>query len=104
VAGGVFYLGGPFPARYAGAYFYADFMAGWISALDTTFGESVPLAIGVRGPLDLRVSSDGTLYYLSYERGSVYRIDYVPSGEAAAGAPELRHEDLIGRTFLCIGE
>jgi len=100
IAGGAFYPGGQFPSSYAGAYFFADFMAGWISVLDLARNEAVPFAVDVRGPVDLRIDSDGALYYLSFERGAVYRIHY--AGETDGPGSAIRPEDVAPRTFLCV--
>jgi glucose/arabinose dehydrogenase len=80
ITGGAFYSppAAQFPASYAGDYFFADYCGGWIRKLDPANGNSVVnFASGISLPVDLKVADDGSLYYLSYGSGSVYRIEYV---------------------------
>jgi putative heme-binding domain-containing protein len=54
-------LGEPF----AGRYFFADFVHGWIKALDRNDGKQADeFASGLRRPVDLRFAADGSLYVL----------------------------------------
>lgn len=70
ITGGTFY--NPpvvqFPAEYVGKYFFTDFKAGWIKVLDPDHPEKLrDFASGFasnRGVVDLKVSADGSLYYL----------------------------------------
>ncbi len=80
ITGGVFYRPATqqFPASYQGRYFFADVMAGWIRCLDPATGEVTIFANGLVTPVDLKVSPDGMLYYLSREKGAnVHRIVYI---------------------------
>ena len=81
ITGGAFYspLTAQFPADYVGDYFFADYCGGWIRKLDPAAGNSVAsFATGIASPVDLKVSDDGSLYYLARGAGSatgvVYRI------------------------------
>jgi glucose/arabinose dehydrogenase len=69
-----------FPLKYWGAYFFADFCAGWVAAR-TADGASLPIAWDIVRPVDLQMGPDGSLYYLargaSATEGHVGRIDYV---------------------------
>jgi glucose/arabinose dehydrogenase len=83
ITGGAFYspLTQQFPASYVGDYFFADYCAGWIRKLDPAAGNSVvSFASGMAFPVDLKVSDDGSLYYLARGAGAstgvVYRIQY----------------------------
>ncbi|MCX5673341.1 MAG: PQQ-dependent sugar dehydrogenase, partial [Planctomycetota bacterium] len=82
VTGGVFYdpAHQSFPERYAGKYFFADYCGNWIKFIDPyappEAGAASTLATGVSSPVDLRVGSDGSLYYLSRSAGAVGRIEY----------------------------
>ncbi len=96
ITGGAFYNAGTptFPAQFQGMYFYADFCANWIRVIDPTivrpwttpiptpFQTPVTFATGVNGPVDLKVGSDGALYYLARGSGAVYRVQY---GSSAPG-------------------
>jgi uncharacterized repeat protein (TIGR03806 family) len=98
IAGGAFY--NPrrvqFPPEYAGKYFFADFKAGWIKTLDPDHPAQVK-DFATRFPLwqvvDLKVSDDGCLYYLTRNAwvrdkdfrpntGALYRVRY--TGERMA--------------------
>jgi len=79
ITGGAFY--NPqivqFPNTYLGKYFFADFCGGWIRTLDPAAGNAVAeFATGISLPVDLRVSADGSLYYLARGSGSVNRIEF----------------------------
>ena len=79
ITGGAFY--NPqivqFPSNYVGNYFFADFCGGWIQKLDPSMGNAVTgFATGISLPVDLKVSSDGFLYYLARGNGSVNRIGF----------------------------
>ena len=77
IAGGAFYnpATNQFPASEVGAYFFADFINGWIRKLDPNNGSQVTtFATGIRFPVDLKVGADGRLYYLSRGSGSVMAI------------------------------
>jgi glucose/arabinose dehydrogenase len=86
ISGGAFYNppAVQFPESYTGKYFFADYCGGWINYLDPnnlpqTNGATV-FATGLSSPVDLAISSDGSLYYL--QRGSggqVWRIQYTSS-------------------------
>ncbi|MDQ3668304.1 MAG: PQQ-dependent sugar dehydrogenase [Acidobacteriota bacterium] len=79
ITGGTFYNPetAQFPSAYVGDYFFADFCAGWIKKLDPVNGNTVAdFATGISSPVDLKVSIDGSLYYLARGTGSVHKIEY----------------------------
>jgi glucose/arabinose dehydrogenase len=84
VTGGVFYdpATQQFPNTYVGKYFYADLCAGWIRLFDPATRATSAFAEGVPNPVDLKVSSDGSLWYLARLSGSVSRVRF-----AAANTP-----------------
>jgi glucose/arabinose dehydrogenase len=83
ITGGVFYNPATlqFPQGYEGDYFFADFCSGWIRRLEQTspgggFAAS-EFATGLERPIDLEVSKEGELYYLSRgTTGLVGKIGY----------------------------
>lgn len=84
IAGGAFYnpTTVQFPATYVGKYFFADLCGGWIRLFEPANGTASGFASGISQPVDLKVSSDGSLYYLSIGSGSVFRVRFtatVPS-------------------------
>ncbi len=55
----------PWPKQYRGRYFFADFVLGWIKALDPASPSTAEtFATGLRRPVDLRFAPDGSLYVL----------------------------------------
>ncbi len=79
ITGGAFYnpQTTQFPSTYVGNYFFADYCAGWIRKLDPANGNAVSgFATGISSPVDLKVSTDGSLYYLARGTGSVHKIEY----------------------------
>ena len=79
IVGGAFYnpAASQFPAGYAGVYFFADLCGGWIRKLDPANGNQVTtFATGLSSPVDLKVSADGSLYYLVRGLSSVYRVRF----------------------------
>ncbi len=89
--GGVFYDGNLFPGSYKGLYFFGDYQRGFIRALDVNTGTAIDFATNVdQGLVRMDVRPDGAIYYLSYDRGGIYKINYTgsanrpPTVEAAA--------------------
>ncbi len=76
ITGGVFYNGGNYPPEYNGNYFFADYLGNWIKRLNPSNNQVVNFVTGLSSPVDLRVGGNGQIYYLSYSKGSVYRIQY----------------------------
>ncbi len=72
IAGGAFYnpTTQQFPAEYTGDYFFADLCSGWIRRFDSTGGAATGFATGISAPVDLKVSSGGSLFYLARGSGS----------------------------------
>jgi glucose/arabinose dehydrogenase len=77
IAGGAFYNPptNQFPNADVGAYFFADFINGWIRKLSPNNGNQVTdFASGLSNPVDLKVGPDGRLYYLARGNGTVMAI------------------------------
>jgi uncharacterized repeat protein (TIGR03806 family) len=67
ITGGVFYDPArlQFPQQYAGRYFFADFMYGWLRTLDPADPWTAqPFASGLAGTVALELAPDGSLYVL----------------------------------------
>jgi glucose/arabinose dehydrogenase len=81
ITGGAFYdpATTQFPVSYFGKYFFADFCSGWIRLLDPATNTATDFAAGINSPVDLRVTLDGSLYYLARGAGAVFRIQYPPN-------------------------
>ena len=81
ITGGAFYNPATiqFPSGYIGNYFFADFCSGWIRLLNTTNYTATGFATGLSLPVDLKVTPDGSLYYLARGGGgAVFKIQYSP--------------------------
>ena len=79
VVGGTFYnpVTQQFPSSYVGDYFFADHCGGWIRELDPANGNTVTtFATGLVDTVDLKTAPDGSLWYMSYGTGAVYRVSY----------------------------
>jgi glucose/arabinose dehydrogenase len=81
ITGGTFYnpATGQFPSSYTGKYFFADLCSGWIRVLDPANNTAADFASGVSSPVDLKVSADGSLYYLAMGSSSVFKVQYSPA-------------------------
>ena len=93
ITGGAFYnppadANSPFPNDYRGDYFFADFCGGWINKLDPDpdkdpNSKSVEVTGFASGagefPVDLKVGSEGDLFFLARDPGSVEKISYAPT-------------------------
>ena len=85
IAGGAFY--NPpvqqFPSEFVGDYFFADLCSGWIRRFHPISGTADGFATGVSSPVDLKVSTDGSLFYLARGSGSntgvVFKIQHTAS-------------------------
>ena len=90
ITGGAFYdpVTVNFPAGTEGDYFFADFCAGWIDRIDlaTKVVSRVIDGTGVRGPIDIKVADDGSLFYLVRAADDgisrVRRVRYIGPGVA----------------------
>lgn len=76
VVGGDIYQGDIFPKDYRGAYFFADYNAGIIWAMNSAARtvEIAEFASGFSGVVQIRAGSDGGLYVLSIRSGTLERI------------------------------
>jgi glucose/arabinose dehydrogenase len=83
IVGSAFYEPGTpnFPATYAGSYFFADYVGGWIHRLDPAADNAVNIFARIPGSkTDLQVGPDGALYVLAEIDGTwgVERISFGP--------------------------
>jgi glucose/arabinose dehydrogenase len=78
IAGGAFYnpTTVQFPSSYVGKYFFADLCSGWIRLMDPATNTATGFATGINQMVDLKVASDGSLYYLSIGAGSVLKVQF----------------------------
>ncbi len=92
ISGTAFYptSGGPYPAAYDGALFFADYARNCIWMMPAG-GNGLPdpgliatFASALSGPVDLQVGPDGALYYVGFDDSRIYRITVGPSAIATA--------------------
>ncbi len=79
IAGGAFYTPATnqFPAQYAGKYFFSDWCRSWIKVLDPATNTVTNFGVGEAwGLVDLDVGPDGSLYYVLWSFGVVFKIQY----------------------------
>lgn len=90
VTGGAFYnpVAIQFPRSYVGVYFVGDYVNRWIHVLDpqntnavSEFATQVAPQNG-RGVVDLKVSAEGRLYYLTRSPDGLWAIEYTNSPPA----------------------
>jgi glucose/arabinose dehydrogenase len=103
IAGGAFYnpLVTQFPVDYVGDYFFADLCNDWIRRYDVATDSAIGFATSATdGLVDLKVGSDGSLYYLARGGGSstgvVYRVQFAPPNLSGIGI----YNPPDGRWFL----
>jgi glucose/arabinose dehydrogenase len=81
IVGGTF-APSTFPHPYRAAYFFADWVRGWIRFVDVAAerkaGSSRIFATRAPGPVALHVGPDDRLYYLTLNSGDLRRLDVVP--------------------------
>lgn len=80
ITGGTFYnpATAQFPGSYLGKYFFADLCTGWIRLFDPANSTAADFASGIATPVDLKVTADGSLYYLSIGSSAVFKVQYSP--------------------------
>jgi glucose/arabinose dehydrogenase len=82
ITGGAFYnpTTEQFPPDYVGDFFFADLCNGWIRKLEPADNSVITFATGISKPVDLKINSSGSLFYLARGTGSntgvVYRVRY----------------------------
>lgn len=78
IAGGAFYnpTTVQFPPSFVGRYFFADLCGGWIRSFDPATSTVLNFAAGISNPVDLKVGTDGSLYYLARGSGAVFRVQF----------------------------
>ena len=66
-----------FPNSYVGKYFFGDLCNGWIRLFNPATATAADFATGISTLVDLKVGSDGSLYYLARGNGGqVWRVRF----------------------------
>jgi glucose/arabinose dehydrogenase len=94
IVGGTFYNPptATFPSNYVGTYFFQDLTNGWVRDYNPATGSVTGFATGLPANLvDLKVASDGSLYFLAEGSGGntgvVSRVQYYPTVVIDDGQP-----------------
>jgi glucose/arabinose dehydrogenase len=86
VTGGPVYRGGAFPPEYAGDLFFGDYAKGFIKHADLDASGDITAVHAfddqAGSVVDLKVAPDGSLYYITYYPGALYRIFHDPTSSA----------------------
>jgi Glucose / Sorbosone dehydrogenase/Immunoglobulin domain len=100
ISGGAFYNPATvqFPASFVGKYFFADFCSGWIRVFDPQNNSVQPFVSGLSLPVDLKVSSDGGLYYLSRGSDSLFRIIFTGTSLPFITSPPVSQTVSVGES------
>ena len=90
ITAGSFYnpITAKFPTSYIGKFFFGDYCNDWIRTFDPATGAVANFATNVNRPLDLAVSDEGDLYFISRGEGgnssstggTVWRVNYTGNG------------------------
>jgi glucose/arabinose dehydrogenase len=82
IVGGGFYnpTSVQFPASYVGKYFFGDLCNGWIRLLDPSNNTATPFATGISNLVDIKIASDGSLYYLAIGSAALFRVQFNSTG------------------------
>lgn len=93
VTGGPVYRSDMFPAEYRGDLFFGDYAKGFIKHADLDANGNITAVHDfddqAGSVVDMKVAPDGSLYYLTFYPGALYRVSYnttshVPVARAAA--------------------
>lgn len=78
IAGGAFYnpTTVTFPPNFVGQYFFADLCSGWLRVFDPVSKTATSFASNISQPVDLKVGTDGSLYYLSRGSSALFRVQF----------------------------
>jgi glucose/arabinose dehydrogenase len=97
VTAGTFYTGTAYPETYRGAFFFADYSAGWIASLEVDANDQrIPgslkmFATSAGGPVYLDMGPDSLLYAVDILSGELQRFTYsfvnTPPTAVASASP-----------------
>ncbi len=98
ITGAAFYTSSQFPASYNGVYFFGDYVKNYIKILDPSNNNVVSdFGSGTSSPVDIQVGTDGSLYYLSINDGTVYKVSY---GTAPIPTPSVGSGNGLSATYF----
>lgn len=110
VTGGPIYRGNMFPESYEGRLFLGDYAQGFIKTIsldeDGNFLDIFDFDLNAGSVVDLKVASDGSLYYITYYPGRLYRISYSTDNHipvANAGSDKTKGVEPLSINFTSAG-
>ena len=106
VTGGPVYRGDMFPPSYNGKLFFADYAMGFIKTLNTVSNAVEDFDTAAGAVVDLKVAPDGSMYYITYFPGRLYRISYSEGNHipvASAGADKTKGVEPLTVNFTSAG-
>lgn len=86
---GPIYTASAYPADFADARFYADYVQGWIK-YQTPGGQIFDFAANIPALVDLELGPDGNLYYLEFLSGTLKRFVYDTESAGQSFSASLR--------------
>ena len=100
-----FYTGGPYPAEYDGALFFADYSRDciWVMTKGTDGLpdriKAKPFVQSAASPVDLELSPSGELFYAGFDDGTIRRIVHQGSGAVTCAANQYKAEYFANTTL-----
>ncbi len=80
ITGGPVYRATLFPQDYYGSYFFGDYARGFIKRIildsNGNFNNITDFDNAAGSVVDLKIGSDGSLYYITYYPGKLYKVNY----------------------------
>jgi glucose/arabinose dehydrogenase len=77
IAGGAFYVPANAPgnfSKFQGQYFFGDYTAGFIRAINVSDRSVTSFETGLNGPIDIDVAANGELFFLLHKGGELWRV------------------------------
>jgi glucose/arabinose dehydrogenase len=110
VTQGPVYRGSMFPPEYQGSLFFGDYAQGWIKRADLDANGNVTAVHDfdqqAGAVVDMKIAPDGSMYYITYYPGALYRVTYNSSSHvpvANASADTTRGVDPLTVHFSSAG-
>ena len=92
ISGIAFYEGGPYPAQYDNALFFADYSRNciWVMRAGSNGlpdpATTAPFIQNAAAPVQLKVGPNGDLFYPDFTNGTIHRVSYQATGSPTAVA------------------
>jgi len=87
-----------FPTSYVGKYFFGDLCNGWIRLFDPSNKTASGFATGISSLVDIKIASDGSLYYLAIGSAALFRVQFTAGTPPSITAQPANQTVLQGQT------